>query len=100
MTDARATVAPWSGRRARKALAQVKAQGRRAGTPCRRCKKPIDYDLDYPHPWSCSVGHIDSRRDHPERTWDPRNWAPEHLRCNQQAGAGPTPPNLGTTSGW
>ena len=94
------SIPPWSGRRARQALARVKARGRRDAEPCWRCKKPIDYDLEWPHPWSCSVGHIKSRRDWPELTWDPRNFAPEHLRCNQEAGAGPTAPDLGVVSGW
>ena len=93
-------VPTWGGRRATAALAHVKAEGRRHWTPCGRCGKPIDYSLEYPDRMSCSVGHIRSRRDWPELTWDPRNWRPEHLRCNQEETPEVQPPDLGVVSGW
>ena len=81
---------PWSGRRAQRALAYVKAHGRANRTPCVICEQPIDYSLEYPDPWSCTVQHKLSQRDFPEHRWQESNWAPAHLECNQSAGAGPT----------
>jgi hypothetical protein len=54
------------------------------------CEQPIDYSLEYPDPWSCTVQHKLSQRDFPEHRWQESNWAPAHLECNQSAGAGPT----------
>ena len=99
------SIQPWGGRRARAALARVKARGARNQTPCCLCEAPIDYRLSYPDPWSCSVEHVLSRLTHPELTWDPGNHAPAHLQCNISAKkprvqvAGP-PPDLGLRSGW
>ena len=53
---------PWSGRRAQRALAYVKAHGRANRTPCVICEQPIDYSLEYPDPWSCTVQHKLSQR--------------------------------------
>lgn len=80
--------AAWGGRRSQKALEQMKARGKRNSTPCVICLTPIDYGLEYPDPQSCSVQHLKSRHHHPELTWDPLNWAPAHLCCNQSAGTG------------
>ena len=97
-------IQPWGGRRARAALARVKARGARNQTPCCLCEAPIDYHLEYPDPWSCSVEHVKARVSHPELTWDPANHAPAHLQCNQRAPkrqpVDSTPPDLGVTSGW
>lgn len=76
----------WSGRARADALAKVKADGRRSERPCVICEQPIAYDLEYPHPQSCSVQHVRSRKAYPQLTWDPTNWAPAHLDCNQSAG--------------
>jgi 5-methylcytosine-specific restriction endonuclease McrA len=79
-------IPPWSGRRAQDALRRVKAEGRRNNAPCCICDQGIDYSLAYPHPQSCSVQHMRSRKQFPELTWDPSNWAPAHLDCNKAAG--------------
>lgn len=78
----------WSGRKRADALQRVRAAGNRNKTPCCLCGQPIDYQLHYPNPQSCSVQHIHSRRTHPHLTWDPTNWAPAHLDCNKSAGDG------------
>lgn len=80
-------IPPWSGRRRADALRRVKAQGRAANAACVICEQPIDYDLEYPHPQSCSVQHLKSRLLFPLLTWDPSNWAPAHLDCNKSQGA-------------
>lgn len=77
---------PWAGRRASTALIQVKAAGNKRGTPCCICKQSIDYSLEYPHPQSCSVQHLKSRKIYPHLTWEPANWAPAHIDCNKSAG--------------
>jgi len=82
-------IAPWTGRARARALARVKAQGARHRTPCVICHQPIDYSLEYPHPDSCSVQHIIARKVRPDLTWDPSNWGPGHLVCNQAAGPRP-----------
>lgn len=78
---------PWSGRRASDALARVKASGRKVAAPCCICEQGIDYSLEYPHPQSCSVQHLKSRKVYPHLTWEPGNWAPAHLDCNKAAGS-------------
>lgn len=88
---------PWSGRRAQRALATVKARGRAEGAPCVVCHQPIDYSLEHPDPESCSVQHLRSQRDFPQLRWLESNWAPAHLVCNQSAGAS-TPTGLGVLS--
>jgi 5-methylcytosine-specific restriction endonuclease McrA len=87
----------WSGRRRAEALARVKAEGKRTGAPCCICHQGIDYELEYPHPQSCSVQHLQSRKAFPHLTWDPANWAPAHLDCNKSAGA-QQPIDLGVMS--
>lgn len=96
----RTHIPAWGGRRAQAALAQVKREGRRRNTPCHLCGKPIDYNLDWPHPWACTVEHPLSRHTHPHLTWDPANWQPAHHRCNSIEGASNTTPTLGPTSNW
>ncbi|GAB2767877.1 hypothetical protein [Sinomonas soli] len=79
-------IPPWSGRRRQDALVRVKAEGRRANAACCICDQSIDYSLEYPHPQSCSVQHVMSRKQFPELTWEPSNWKPAHLDCNKGAG--------------
>lgn len=79
-------VKPWAGRARADALARVKAEGRRKGSPCVICRLAINYSLEYPDPQSCSVQHIKPRSTHPHLTWSPGNWAPSHLECNQSLG--------------
>lgn len=97
--DAGASVPVWGGRRATEALQRVKAEGRRRRLACVICRQPIDYGLEYPHPQSCSVQHLRSRKLFPHLTWDPANWAPAHLDCNMSAGTGErAAADLGLTS--
>lgn len=97
MLDDGRTVPEWSGRRRAEALKRVKTLGRAARTACVICTLPINYDLEYPHPQSCSVQHLKSRLAYPHLTWEPSNWAPAHLDCNKAAGSS-APPSLGVTS--
>ncbi len=83
-------IAQWGGRAAVDALRQIKRAGARKDAPCVICEAAIDYRLEYPNRLCCTVQHIKSRRDYPELTWNPKNWAPAHLQCNREAGAGPT----------
>lgn len=87
----------WSGRRRAEALARVKAEGERAGTPCCICNQGIEYSLEYPHPQSCSVQHVKSRKLFPHLTWDRSNHEPAHLSCNKSAGV-EGPVDLGVMS--
>lgn len=96
--DAGITVPAWGGRRAQQALERVKAEGRRKRKPCCICGHGIDYSLPSKDPNGCTVQHIKSRKLFPELTWDPSNWAPAHAECNQSAGAGDRPTDLGVTS--
>jgi len=80
---------PWSGRRATRALAYVKTRGRANNTACVICHQPINYSLEHPDPWSCTVQHILSQRDFPQYRWQESNWGPAHLECNLSAGAAP-----------
>lgn len=91
----RPTIPPWTGRRRADALTLTRRKGARHNTPCCLCGQPIDYQLRYPDPNSCSVQHLKSRILYPELTWDPTNWAPAHLVCNQAAGDGTNPTTAG-----
>lgn len=51
---------------------------RQPGAVCCLCGEPIDVALQWPHPWSFSVQHLDGNKDNN----DPGNHAPAHLRCN------------------
>ena len=90
----------WNGRRATNALNHVRHHGQQHNTPCYICHQPIDYTLHHPHRQSCTVQHIQPRSQRPDLTWNPANWAPAHLQCNQDYGdgQGTNPYNLGTTS--
>ena len=96
MVDDGRSVPEWAGRRKVEALERVRAEGARTGAACVLCDLPIDYSLRYPHPQSCSVQHVKSRKFFPELTWVPSNWAPAHLDCNKAAGPGHRP-GLGVT---
>lgn len=90
---------PWGGRAANEALRRIKTNGRAHNHPCCICNGPINYDLAYPDPMSCSVQHVKSRNTHPELTWVTTNHQPAHLVCNQSAGDGTSSPyDLGITS--
>ncbi|WP_309132650.1 HNH endonuclease [Brevibacterium sp.] len=87
----------WSGRRVTEALEFVKRLGRKLKQPCSLCGQPINYDLEYPDPDSCSVQHVKPQSLFPLSRWDPNNWAPSHLQCNQSAGTADSL-GLGVTS--
>lgn len=90
-------VAAWGGRRANAARAQVRAVGYVKDERCCICRQPIDYRLPSTHPDGMSVQHVKPRSTHPHLTWDPANWKPAHLRCNQGQGT-KTIDELGMTS--
>lgn len=83
-------VPAWNGRRAARALDDVKRKGRANDTPCCICQQPIDYDLPSTDPDGPSVQHIKSRALFPHLTWDVANHAPAHLGCNKAEGKTPT----------
>ena len=76
----------------------MKAIGRHTKAPCVICHQPIDYDLEHPHPQSCSVQHVKSQKLFPELRWDPANWKPAHLDCNKSDGSGERSLGIGITS--
>ena len=88
---------PWTGGNTTVALRECKAAWSETDERCVICKQPIDYQLKYPSPESCSIEHVKPRAEFPELIWDPANWAPAHLRCNTQKGRG-TAVDLGITS--
>jgi len=92
-------IKPWTGPAVTEALAYVKAKGRANNEPCCICSLPIDYDLNYPDPSSCSVQHIKPRSHYPMLTWDRNNWEAAHLSCNRAAGNRDVV-SLGITSDW
>lgn len=98
MPDNGVSIPKWGGRRALEALHQVKATGKRNNTPCCLCGQPIDYSLPSTDPDGCSLQHIKARKFFPELMWVPSNWAPAHLVCNQSAGTGVKPTQVGVTS--
>lgn len=68
----------WGGRRAQKAREFIAAT---LPAPCIRCRQTV-------WPWQdWDTGHRQDRDTHPELTWVPSNWGPEHRRCNRGAGA-------------
>jgi hypothetical protein len=73
-------------RRVRELYASMKRMWAKARLPCMRCGQAIDYELRYPDPASCSVGHIVAWESDVELRFDPANLQPEHLDCNKSAG--------------
>lgn len=69
----------WSGRRVTEARKVVATW---LPMPCGKCGEQVDRD-----PWlSWVIGHKLSRSTHPELTWEPSNWHPEHRRCSDASG--------------
>ena len=89
----------WSGPRAQKALAHVRAYGEANRLPCIVCDQPIDYELRHPHKQACTVQHVKPRSSHPHLTWEPSNWAPCHADCNSSQGS-EIATGLGLVSPW
>lgn len=96
--DSGLSIPEWAGRRRSDALRQIKAAGQANNTPCDICGQAIDYSLEYPHPQSCSVQHVKSRKLYPSLTWEPSNWRPSHSDCNKSAGV-EQPLGLGVVDG-
>lgn len=67
----------WGGRRVAQARAYV-ARGLPA--PCGKCTETVTRQDRW------VVGHTKSRALHPELTWEPTNWQPEHRACSDSSG--------------
>ena len=65
---------------------------------CWLCGEPINYDAGKDDPLSFSADHKKPWSKHPELREDPANYAPAHLRCNQERGDREPPPGLGLLS--
>lgn len=75
------------GRRRRTFNAHIKARDRATpGYTCPRCRRPINWDLTWPHHYSPSVDHITELQDGGPPL-DPNNAWTMHLRCNASKGA-------------
>lgn len=79
-TNANAThgIPPWEGRRAQQARQTMAS---RLPEPCGQCGEPVDGTSRW------VVGHIKSRQEYPELTWDPTNWRIEHAQCSSRSAA-------------
>lgn len=71
---------------------------RARGLPCFLCGQPIDYELEFPDPYSFSVEHIRPYSTNEELREDPGNLTAAHLKCNQSKGSRPLPYGLGNRS--
>lgn len=64
------------------------------GDPCVICvdqgindgHERINYSLQYPHPYSWSLEHPISVKEHPELLMERNNWASAHFACNSMKG--------------
>ena len=54
------------------------------GAKCYKCGKPIDLNIEYPDPFSFSIGHQQAVSKGGNDSVD--NLRPEHLGCNIKAG--------------
>ena len=80
---------PW--RRARERV-------RRTQDVCHICGEFIDKSLQWPHPQSFSVDHIEPLSLNPHLARDPANLAAAHLGCNSKKGNGTRRPAPQPTS--
>ncbi|HET6874664.1 MAG TPA: hypothetical protein VFH70_07790, partial [Acidimicrobiales bacterium] len=68
----------WGGRAVQRARAVVATW---LPAPCGQgCGREVTED----EAWV--IGHIKSRAEHPELTWEPTNWRPEHRSCSDRTG--------------
>ena len=56
------------------------------GDPCVICGEPVDYALQYPHPFSWTLEHLIPVKDRPELLLDKNNWGSAHHGCNSMRG--------------
>jgi hypothetical protein len=68
------------------------------GAPCWLCGGDIDYQLQYPHPYSWSLDHAITVKEHPELMLDQNNFRSSHHDCNQQRGTDDPKLDLGVPS--
>jgi len=68
------------------------------GAPCWLCGGDIDYKLQYPHPYSWSLDHAVTVKEHPELMLDVNNFRSSHHDCNQQRGTDDPKLDLGVPS--
>lgn len=85
MTRPAGRVPEWAGRRVMEARAYM---AKRLPAPCGKCGGVVSPDKPGTPPgrslWV--VGHIKDRALHPELTWVPSNWQPEHRSCSERSG--------------
>lgn len=75
----------WSGRAVSQARQYVAT--RMLPGPCGQCGKTVEPDPAGTPAGKSGwvVGHIKARATHPELTWEPSNWRPEHRRCSNRS---------------
>src|SRR5215831_11426771 len=78
-------IKPWAGRAVTAARVYMSAK---LPAPCGKCGNPVLPDRPgTPAKYSSwVVGHRKDRAIHPELTWEPSNWQPEHRACSNASG--------------
>ena len=67
---------------------------------CHGCGEVIDKTLEWPHPKSFSVDHIEPVSLHPHLALERTNLAAMHLGCNSSKGNGTRRPEVQTSRDW
>lgn len=83
----------YSTPRWRKLRAVVIATGRHRGSPCHRCKQPINYSLRHPDDGSAQVDHVLPGSTHPHLFYRLDNLRLIHKSCNEARRAEPIDDN-------
>lgn len=81
------TIPPWTGRRRADALTTARSRGA-LHLPCSICGQEIDTRCATPTRADAASSTSRAASSTPSSPWDPVNWAPARLDCNQSAGDG------------
>lgn len=79
---------------------RLREQVRRTESVCAKCALPIDPTLEWPHPQSFSVDHIEPVSLRPELANVRSNLQAMHLGCNSSKGDGAARPTTETSRDW
>lgn len=79
---------------------KLKARVKREESVCHLCGQPIDKTLEWPHPMSFSVDHIEEVRVRPELAEVRENVRASHHSCNMAKRHGKRPAHVQPSDHW
>lgn len=79
---------------------RLREQVKRTESICAKCGEPFDHSLQWPHPKSFSVDHIEPVSLRPELANVRSNLQAMHLGCNSSKGNGTARTTVATSRDW